>query len=221
MTNILSRKQAIREFEELDPKVAAQIKSVRDHPEMLAAIEKLQNLRDQLKEVEEKIRLHYEGPAEGGIQSASPEEDAIKIIEGLEAKDLPGQSQDTMRENLHRQRMGLIKAIEIKQVDIQLLNIRLVTEGCREYENIAKKFIKSTIEAFEAVEKALKRQEVFFNFFSIRGYEEAKRPAHFRTSPFEISTLYGGISSLAWYLEKRKVEWGFKTKSKGKSHKIV
>jgi hypothetical protein len=205
-----SRKAAIANFEKLDPKVCAQIKKITEETAIVEATAKLDGLKTELAGIEKLLSRFYQGPYQGeAIPSA--EKDGAAIIAGTSVATLPGLSRDTELQNLIRQRDALLSAIQIQTFEIQQLTGRLITSGCRELEPIARKYIAATVEAFEAVKKALREQEVFFMFISQKGYASNLRPHHWQTWPYEQQVLYGGICSLDFYLEQRRKVWKLET----------
>ena len=208
---IQNRKAAVANFEAIDPKIAGQIKSISENPAMIAATAKLEGLKTELKGIEKQISQFYEGPSRGE-PIASPEKDAQAILSGVAVAELTGQSVDSEKRNLIRQRDALLSAIQMQTETIREINSRLIREGCKELEPVARKYIEATIDAFESVRKALQNQEKFFAFMNQRGYSTGLRPGHWQTWPFELQTLYGGVCSLEFYLEQRRKVWGLQTK---------
>jgi len=144
----------------------------------------------------------------------SPEQDALDILNGT---PFVVESTDTQKQDLSRRRTALAKAIEIQQGLIAELESKIILRNCKAFEELGNGYVKKTIKAFEQVELALKDQEKFFLLLSTLGYRQDRRPARWTTWPYELQTLYGGISSLTWYLDSRRASVGLATK--GKSHK--
>ena len=204
------KKEALVNFENLEPKIARQITPIKLQPEMVAARAKLDGLREQVKAIEEKLNTCYE-PYQEGQQGSSVETDAAKVLSGVAVAALPMQSIDSQKQNLARQCEVLKQAILIQEGNCRVLEMRLIREGCKAFEAIAKKYVGQTIAAFEAVEKALREQEILFEFLQHQGYRNNLRPEGWQTSGFESAVLFGGNVSQLWclryWIEQRRKVW--------------
>ena len=218
---MFSRKKKIAEFEQLNPEIAKQIPSIHEHPELVAACKKRDDLKDKVKKIRSILNFDYRGP-EGETMIASAEKDAAAILDGVAPEKLPGQSTESSRKILARQLTALETAITMQECQISEVYTRVIREGCDKLEPIAMQFIKNTIEAFEKLKTCLEAQEVFFQFMARQGYDEARRPkAVWRSWPFEQQVLYSTIehSSLAYYLDQRRKSIGLPIA--GKKHKPI
>lgn len=215
-----SRKLAIANFAKLEPKIADKIQPINEHPEMVELGKKIQGFEAELKQVENQLNNFYQGVLPPD-EIHSPEADAQKLLSG---DALSGDSVDTQKQNLRRRKDALTLAVnQLKSKRISLES-KLIKDGCKELEPIAKKFVQATLDAFEQLEIALKQQEVFYQFLSFKGYTAGLRSGHWATTPREISLLYGGgamvnFPSLAVYIDDRKKHWNLETK--GLSRKAV
>jgi translation initiation factor 2 beta subunit (eIF-2beta)/eIF-5 len=211
MAMVQNRKKAVLEFAALDEKVCAKIKPMRDNPLLVAERKRLSDFEIQLKEVEKKISLHYEGmPTPDSIHSV--EKDAAAILAGTPLVELAGQSRDTEKQILIRQRDALLRVVSIQREKIIALESKLITDVCEnELRPYAEKYVKAVIESFEKLKTSLENQEKFFALLSFHGYTEGLRPAGWWTMPCEKIILFGGIgnlSSLAFFIEQRRKVWG-------------
>jgi len=205
---IFDRKKAVGEMAELDPKVAAQVHSIKEHPDMLVASKKWVNLKSQLDDVRKELSKGYEGsPMATSIHSV--QNDAEEILAGKSPAQLPGQSRDTERENLQRQRAALERAVEIARSAIQTLDGKLIRTECERLRPIALQYVQRTLESFELLRQNLEKQERFFNFLACKGFTEGLRPSGWASTGFEKNLLFGGLSvpCLAFFIEQRCKLW--------------
>ena len=208
------RKQSIIEFEKLSPGLGDSIPSIDEKPELVTANGKLREIEEQAREAERKLNSYYEPFSEKGQSAALPtvESDAQKILNGVAIATLPTKTEENQRQILVRQRDVLKQAFEIQKDNIRLLKAKLIREGCKELEPVARRFMADTVAGFESVLQALRRQEVFFRGLNQKGYETGYCPTHWQSIPYEIMVLYGcgaiGLTSLEYYLQNRKNVWG-------------
>jgi hypothetical protein len=205
---IENRKKAIADFAKLDPAICEKILPLKEQPEMISEFEKLTKLKNELLAVERKISVFYNRPSPA-IPIPSAVADAAALLAG---KPLEGQSVDTERQNLCRQRDGLAKAIEILRSRILETESKLIQEGCEKLLPVVQKYVGDTIKAFEELETALKNQEKFFEFLSYKGFRQGLRPSGWQTTDYEKIILFGfgGLSnlwSLPFWIEQRKKTW--------------
>jgi hypothetical protein len=202
---ITNRKKAVADFAELNPKIAAQVQSIKEHPEMIAACEKWQDLQKQLADLRKQLSLGFEGlPMPPNMHSI--ESDAEEVLAGKPAAELPGQSRDTDLQNLRRQEQALARAVEVARSEIQTLDGKLIGTECEKLRPIALRYVEQTFEAFELLRECLERQEKFFTFLSFKGYTQGLRPSGWESTGFEKSLLFGGlgIPCLKFYIELRR-----------------
>lgn len=176
-----------------------EIPSLKEHPEMLAAGEKLQKLRADLQALNEKIQKQS--------SKADVETDAKQILAGGSLEE----TRVTNMQELIRRREALEKAIDLQLFEIQKLEARLISEGLKELEPLAKKYIKASIDSLAVAEKAITQQRELFVILSMKGFKQNSRPGKWQTTPLEAQLLNGSpFSSLGLYLQERRKLWGFK-----------
>jgi adenine-specific DNA methylase len=189
------KKVITTKFGDVPQELYDKIPSLKDHLEMLAANEKLKGLRADLQALNENIQKH------------STEDDAEKIMAGNSLEEI----KVTDKQELRRKSEALERAIELQLFEIQKLEARLIREGLKELEPLAKKYVKASIDALTASEKALTKQTELFVTLSMKGYKQNQRPAAWQTTPLESQLLSGGgFPSLALYLQERRQLWGLK-----------
>jgi hypothetical protein len=205
---ITNRKKAVADFAELNPKIAAQVQSIKEHPEMVAACQKWQDLQKQLADLHKELSLGFEG-SPGATSVHSVEKDAGEILAGKAPAELAGQSVDTNRQNLRRQEQALERAAEIARSEIQTLDGKLVRAECEKLRPIALRYIEASLESFELLRQNLEKQERFFNFLACRGYTEGLRPSGWGSTDFEKHLLFGGLGvpCLTFFIEQRRKVW--------------
>ena len=208
-----SRKAAIASFEKLDAKMAEKIPSIKNFPEMVATTQKQRDLEVQLKQVNQKLNDFYEGYSEGGTQRPSPEKDAELILSGAAVATLTGQSVDTEKQNLVRQKKSLELAILMQEEHRKMLESRLVSESCAEFKQwYIDTVIKPEITELKHLEKILQKKEVVNQHFSTKGYIEGYRPAGWLTTAYEQNILHGGVNlcCLRFAIEQLCKTWNIK-----------
>jgi len=203
-----SRKQQAAQFG-IDPKDAAQIQPVGNHPVMIEINAEMTSLKEKLETVKEKIRLHFEQPTEGSAPRGNPELDGLALREGKPLEELTGPPPSQMN-SLRRQEKALKQAIETCTTDRQCLETRIIHDECRgELSPIIRKYHLATIEAMKALRVSLEKQEGLNHFLATKGYTANLRPIECQTSPAEVSLLYGGGAHghLSGVIKNREEVW--------------
>lgn len=188
------RKMIKTKFGSVPQELYDKIESLRYHPLMLSAVEKLEGLRADLK------TLHK------NIQKYSTEDDAQALLDGDSLEENKG----ITKSELIRKREALERAINIQTFEIQKLENRLIKEGLEALEPLGRKYAKETIDALSLAEKAMRKQSELFVVLRMRGFKQMNLPAKWQTPPIESQLLSGGrFPSLALHLQKRRELWGF------------
>lgn len=189
------RKMITTKFGDVPKELYDKIPSIKEHLKMVTANRKLIKLRADLQ------ALHK------NIQKYSTEDDAERLLAGESLEE----TKVTDRQELNRKRETLERAIELQKFEIQKLEIRLIREGLKELEPLARKYVKESLDNLAAAEKALTRQTELFVILRMRGYKRDYLPAKWRIAPLELQLLRGGaFPSLALFLQEKRKVWGFK-----------
>jgi len=198
---------------------------IYNQPSMIALDEKEKSIKAELVEKQKKIDGYQNSPSQPVAKMTENTIEGLakkRIDENKSIDDIETPAIETEKEKLEQQKRILHRALELIQEDRRWLKIKLIREGCEKLEPYAKGIFTEVIEAWEAVEKAEKKQEGFFALLSSCGFDTGLRPRGWNNSmPFELAALYGSASapSLAWGLEQKRAECDFPLA--GKNRKSV
>ena len=207
---IENQKQAIRDMAEIDPALIGKIPRVDSFPEVIAGAKKLADLQEQKKVIEQQLNSFYEGPAVAGPALPTISSDAEKVLAGTAVATLPGQTKNTDKDNLCRQRDILAEAVTMQTENNRATEARIIREVCEgNLSGFAKKFIVDVIEDFEMLAEDIEKELKFFAFLSSQGYTENLRPTGWAVTSYEIGLYFGGgIAALRYFIETRRSTWG-------------
>jgi hypothetical protein len=215
-----SRKAAIKNFNQnVDPAILKLIKPVSEHPAMIEADRKMAGLKNQLKEITDRIgRINTGEESIPNSPQALARQNASGILAGVSVETLPRETRDELLKKLLRQRLAIESAINLQQTEIQTLTSRISREAF-ENEQFRKYYfeeiIKPQIDFYEKIIQLLQKIEVNSQFLSRCGYPENMRPSEFSSNNYSQMLLFGGnFGNLQGHIDWLEKTWGLDTDTK-------
>jgi hypothetical protein len=197
----------------------ASIPRVKDDPTLKAAGDKLRLFEEQLTAVRlELSRTRGDNSnACGGLPPArfNREADGRAIFAGeIALEGLAGANTTTITHDLVRQRQALEVAIDLQKDVVRGAEMDAVYRLCEEHRGEIMPFFERTIDAFAALEVALRELSVMHDGLQRRGYRPEYRPTGWCLSGYESNILHGdqGRCSLDWFIRTRRETLGLPDK---------
>jgi hypothetical protein len=181
---MLDRAQAAERFAKLEGKAARGIPDLRQDAEIKAATQKVADLEAQLAAIKAAITAAERQPKD---LRTGRDLDAEKILAG---KPLESQPPAGDLEELRRRRAATERAIEMQQVELNGITIRVARDACDKIAPLAAKYGAAIVSALDALEDALEGLNCFANFLSSRGFKPRLRPAAWGILPIDTQLLH-------------------------------
>ncbi len=205
MFSKVDRRKKVLQFEKVNPEIAKKIKPILKYPKMIAAQEKLERLKLELKKIMVDIETCYHGDS-APVTMPDKQADAQAILDGVSIAE---GSSETPLEYLSRKKEAIKTAIGVQETEIRVLVLNLCKEACVEIRPVAQTHAEDVLNCFENLRLALLRKVTFYDFISFRGIDELSRPVYWRMTDFEYQLLLGGsFANLDFYVSERRQFWG-------------
>ena len=151
----------------------------------------------------------YEGASGPSVYQGGIDADALRVVQGVPISEIGSATPAGLREKLRHQMRVCEKVIEMQLQQLSALEVRLIQEGCRGFENIAATYYEAVLNSFAQLEQSLKNLAKFYDFLSRKGYRVDRRPRHWQLTDLENQLLFGGNlhPCLAMYLSQRRKVW--------------
>lgn len=182
------------------------IPKINEVPEVKAAGEKLQKLKDELKEVEGQLtNYQYRPNVPTGETAPLPiAEAAAKYLAGEKLEDLQTFSADILREKLVHRMKILREAVQQQENHFNQCYRLAAIEAAAAAEPFLHDICCDVLEKLGALVEALDKQNEHFAYLGFRGVQPMYRPGgHFDELPFEHWIL----SNYQNYVNTRKAGW--------------
>ena len=181
-------KNPIEQFEKLEPD-AKKIRHISEHQEIREIDQKKTDLEQQLKEVLAKLNDCYVGFASPS-QRHSVDEDAKAILSGTPLDELPGQTVDSKKANLARQKDALEKSVAMVEQQKRHAEREIIQRAYIEIEPFSEKYVGAVIDAFENLKVQLENLNILIWFLRSKGFNPL--PEGVTIWPYEQRLINGG-----------------------------
>lgn len=170
----------------------SKIIKIRTDAGVLGIINKQESLQAELTKIKEKIRSLYEPENHPQQPTHCDTDDAQALIDGATIDDLPGDSIESQRASLTRQRQAIEKAIPQLNIERGKAERKVCKRICDEIGPLATKKIEQLISAYEIVQAAIKDCDALWQTLEENGIVANSRPAFWCLWPFDQFIKFGG-----------------------------